>query len=79
MKFNHRKKIESENEKFFHSDAITKTKKTKKNENNATCDKKKSTRIIQKKYYRYQLQINHMFYCFAFVMFLNLHLLLYEI
>ena len=79
MKFNHQKKIEFENEEFSHSNAMTKTKKTKKNEDDATCDKKKFTRIIQKKYYRYQLQINHMLYCFVFVMFLNLHLLFYEV
>ena len=50
MKFNHQKKIEFKNEKFFHSNAMTKTKKTKKNENDATCDKKNLHELFKKKF-----------------------------
>ena len=71
------------NVNFFYSNA--KTKKTKKNlsesnmnkNNNVVCNKEKFTRIIQKKFYRYQLQINYLIYCFFFYMFLNLHTMLF--
>ena len=43
----------------FNFDNSNIAQNNKNNKNNAVCDKKKFTQITQKKFYRYQLQINY--------------------
>ena len=61
--------IEFENDDEFEFVEIADLNAKKKNENEndeIDCDKRRFTRVIQKKFYRYQLQISHLLYYFFF-------------
>ena len=61
--------IEFENNDESESVEIADLNAEKKNENEddeIDCDKRESTRVTQKKFYRYQLQINHLLYYLPF-------------